>query len=80
MSELILRECPFCGSPAELHRGQQLYDGQATHYVLVRCTKCKASTRRADYRATEPCNELEEEKVAYLWNRRTHGRDNQFPA
>ena len=70
MSEIALKNCPFCGAPAELYQGQQLYDGHATHFVLVRCTRCKAGTRRADYPVTETVSELEEEKVAHLWNRR----------
>lgn len=37
---------------------------------LARCTNCKAGTRRTEYPATEPFSELEEEKAAYLWNRR----------
>ena len=70
MAEFELKSCPFCGAPAELHQGQKLYDGFATHYVLVRCTNCKACTRRTDYPATEPVGELQEEKAVYLWNRR----------
>ena len=45
-------------------------DGHMTHYVLARCTNCKAGTRRTDYPATEPFNEQEEQKAANLWNRR----------
>ena len=71
MSGQALKPCPFCGSTAELFRGQQLYDGHITHYVLVRCTKCKAGTRRTDYPATETFSDQEEQKAVNLWNRRT---------
>ena len=70
MAGFALRPCPFCGAPAELFRGQQMRDGHMTHYVLARCTNCKAGTRRTDYPATEPFSEQEEQKAANLWNRR----------
>ena len=41
-----LKACPFCGGEAELYRGSQNHDGHMVEYVLVRCTNCKAGTRR----------------------------------
>ena len=76
MAGFALKLCPFCGAPAEIFRGQQMRDGHMTHYVLARCTNCKAGTRRTEYQATEPFSEPEEQKAVNLWNRRyTNGRD-----
>ena len=70
MADFALKPCPFCGAPGELFRGQHMYDGHMTYYVLVRCTNCKASTRRTDYPATDTFSEPEEQKAVNLWNRR----------
>ena len=69
-ADYALKPCPFCGADAELFRGQQHRDGHMVHYVLARCTNCKAGTRRTNYPVTEPVGELEDQKAANLWNRR----------
>ena len=68
--EPILKPCPFCGGEAELYRGSQNHDGHMVEYVLVRCTNCKAGTRRTEYPAAEPVHPNEDAKAARLWNRR----------
>ena len=68
--ELRLKACPFCGGEAELYRGSQNHDGHMVEYVLVRCTNCKAGTRRTEYPAAEPVHPNEDAKAARVWNRR----------
>ena len=72
-AKIKLKPCPFCGAEAELFNGRQFRDGHAIDYFLVRCTNCKAGTRRTDYDATESIHMDAEEKAARLWNRRFNG-------
>ena len=67
---LLLKPCPFCGGAAEFVHTTQNRDGHVSGYVLVRCTNCKAGTRRTEYSQVEPIHHDEDAKASRLWNRR----------
>ena len=51
MSESGLKDCPFCGSEAEMFKGgrRTTGHGETCEYIGVRCTSCKVEKSSFDY-------------------------------
>lgn len=84
MSEIKLRECPFCSGKAHISSRQYKFLGQSDFgWKLIRyafygiCNKCKATGSKVfgDVHCGQPCQERIERKQFYeqaaeAWNRR----------